>query len=185
MQNTLEDGRLSVRFEHSGGTMCIKFSTLAGVFTAGLLIPTIVNAQTTSTQFTVQITIAGACQINSATNMDFGTHGVLAANTDATSVVTVQCTNTTPFNIGLSEGAGSNASVASRLMTGAGGATVTYSLYQTATRDTVWGASVGTDTVSGTGTGAAQQFTVYGRVLPQNTPAPGVYTDTVTATITY
>ncbi|ASV83823.1 spore Coat Protein U domain protein [Ochrobactrum quorumnocens] len=117
--------------------------------------------------------------------MDFGTHGVLAANTDATSVVTVQCTNTTPFNIGLSEGAGSNASVASRLMTGAGGATVTYSLYQTATRDTVWGASVGTDTVSGTGTGAAQQFTVYGRVLPQNTPAPGVYTDTVTATITY
>ncbi len=165
--------------------MCIKFSTVAGIVSIGLLIPTIVSAQTPSAPFTVQITIAGACQINSATNMDFGSHGVLTANSDATSVVTVQCTNTTPFNIGLSAGAGSSATVTTRLMTGTGGATVGYSLYQTAARDTVWGTTVGTNTVSGTGTGAAQPFTVYGRVLPQNTPAPGVYTDTVTATITY
>ncbi|MCV9907825.1 spore coat U domain-containing protein [Ochrobactrum sp. AN78] len=165
--------------------MCIKFSMIVGVVSVGLLIPSVVNAQTPSAQFTVQITIAGACQINSATNMDFGLHGVLATNSDATSVITVQCTNTTPFNIGLSAGSGSSATVANRLMTGTGGATVAYSLYQTAARDTVWGTTVGTDTVSGTGTGAAQQYTVYGRALPQNTPAPGVYTDTVTATITY
>jgi len=165
--------------------MCIKSSMIAGIVSMGSLIPTIVNAQTVSTQFTVQITISGGCLLNSATNMDFGTHGVLATNNDATSVITVQCTNTTPFNIGLNAGTGASATVTNRLMTGTGGATVAYSLYQTAARDTVWGNTVGTNTVSGTGTGAAQQYTVYGRVLPQNTPAPGVYTDTVTATITY
>jgi len=166
--------------------MCIKFSIIASAAALGLLLSNSANAQTTSAQFTVQITIAGACQVNSATNMDFGTHGVLSANTDATSIVTVQCTNTTPFNIALSAGSGgSGATVTNRLMTGTGGATIGYSLYRTAARDTVWGTTVGTNTLAGTGTGAPQPFTVYGRVLPQNTPAPGVYTDTVTATISY
>jgi spore coat protein U-like protein len=165
--------------------MCIKSSMIAGIVSVGALIPTIVNAQTASTQFTVQITISGSCQINSATNMDFGAPGVLSANKEVNSVITVQCTNTTPFNIGLNAGSGASATVTNRLMTGTGGATVAYSLYQTAAHDTVWGNTVGTNTVSGTGTGAAQQYTVYGRVFPQNTPAPGVYTDTVTATITY
>jgi len=166
--------------------MCIKFSTLVASLAVAVLSPSIVFAQTTTAQFTVQITIAGACQINSATNMDFGSHGVLTTNTDATSLVTVQCTNTTPFNLALSAGSGgSGATVTNRLMTGTGGAKVTYSLYRTAARDTVWGTTVGTNTLAGTGTGAPQQFTVYGRVPPQNTPAPGVYTDTVTATITY
>lgn len=166
--------------------MCIKFSMITSAAALGLLLSNSANAQTPSAQFTVQITIAGACQVNSATNMDFGTHGVLSTNTDATSVVTVQCTNTTPFNIALSAGSGgSGATVTNRLMTGAGGATVSYSLYRTAARDTVWGTTVGTNTLAGIGTGAPQQFTVYGRVPPQNTPAPGGYTDTVTATISY
>jgi len=166
--------------------MCIKFSMITSAAALGLLLSNSAIAQTPSAQFTVQITIDGACQVNSATNMDFGTHGVLSTNTDATSIVTVQCTNTTPFNIALSAGSGgSGATVTNRLMTGTGGATVSYSLYRTAARDTVWGTTVGTNTLAGIGTGAPQQFTVYGRVPPQNTPAPGVYTDTVTATITY
>lgn len=166
--------------------MCIKFSTLAAALTVAFVTPSIVSAQTTSAQFTVQITIAAACQVNSASNMDFGSHGVLSTNTDATSLITVQCTNSTPFNLALNAGSGgSGATVTNRLMTGTGGATVGYSLYRTAARDTVWGTTVGTNTLAGTGTGAAQQFTVYGRVPPQTTPAPGAYTDTVTATITY
>jgi spore coat protein U-like protein len=169
----------------TGGKTLIKYHAIAGIAAAGLLTPTITSAQTPSSQFTVQITIAGACQVNSASNMDFGTHGVLNTNTDATSTVTVQCTNTTPFNVALNAGAGSGATVTERLMTGTGGATVGYSLYSNAARDAVWGETVGTDTVAGTGTGAAQAFVVYGRVQPQNTPAPGAYTDTVTATITY
>ncbi|MGN8543862.1 spore coat protein U domain-containing protein [Bradyrhizobium sp. 13971] len=40
-------------------------------------------------------------------------------------------------------------------------------------------------TVPGTGTGLAQNLAVYGRVLPQGTPSPGVYSDTVVVTVTY
>lgn len=165
--------------------MCIKFSTITLAVAGSLLMPAISWAQTTSTNFTVQITIAGACQINAAANMDFGSHGVLSNNTDATSIITVQCTNTTSFNVGLSAGNGASATVANRLMTGTGGATVGYSLYRNAARDELWGDTTGTNTFAGTGTGAPQQLTVYGRVPPQNTPAPGGYTDTITATITY
>lgn len=52
-------------------------------------------------------------------------------------------------------------------------------------RTTVWGNTVGTDTVSATASGSAQSHTVYGRVPPQTSPAPASYTDTITVTVTY
>jgi spore coat protein U-like protein len=109
---------------------------------------------------------------------------VLTAAVDNTSTLQVQCTNTTPYNIGLDAGAGSGATVAARKMTN-GSATVTYSLYTDAGRATVWGNTVGTDTVAATGNGASQTYTVYGRVPAQTTPAAATYTDTVTLTVTY
>jgi spore coat protein U-like protein len=66
-----------------------------------------------------------------------------------------------------------------------GASTITYSLYTTSGRTTVWGNTVGTDTQSGTGTGSNQALTVFGRVPPQTTPAPSTYTDTIVATVTY
>ena len=150
-----------------------------------LLIPGMASAQTATTQFNVQITIAGECQINSAENLDFGNAGVLGANVDAASDVEVLCTSSTPFDLGLDEGLGTGASVDTRLMTGPGAATIQYALYRNAARTVLWGETVGVDTLAGTGTGAAQSFTVYGRVPPQAAPAPGTYTDTVTLTLTY
>jgi spore coat protein U-like protein len=51
----------------------------------------------------------------------------------------------------------------------------------------VWGASTGTNTVAGTGTGANQVYQVYGQVANPSlsNAAPGSYQDTITATITY
>lgn len=154
-------------------------------FAALVFTPASGIAQIASTNFTVQITIQAACQINSAGNLNFGTNGVIGSNIDATSDVIVQCTASTPFSLGLSAGAGSGATVANRLMTSPAGATISYSLYTTAAHSTVWGNTVGTDRQTGTGTGAPQTFTVYGRVPAQTTPAVGVYTDTVTATLNY
>ena len=96
----------------------------------------------------------------------------------------MSCTNTTPYNIGLDAGTGSGATVATRKMT-SGGATVSYSLYSDSAHATVWGNTIGTDAVAGTGNGTGQNYTVYGRVPPQTTPAPGTYTDTITVTVTY
>jgi spore coat protein U-like protein len=141
-------------------------------------------ASTTTSTFATQIAIAASCTINSASTLNFGSQGVLIANVDQTSTLQVQCTNTTPYNVGLDAGTGTGATVAVRKMT-SGSNTVNHSLYSDSGRATVWGNTVGTDTVAATGSGASQSYTVYGRVAAQTTPAPGTYSDTVTETVTY
>lgn len=163
----------------------VKSRTIA-LLAALICAPTSSFAQTSTTaDFTVQITIQAACQINSAGLLNFGTSGFITANVNATSQIVVQCTSTTPYTLGLSAGAGTGATIANRLMTGPSGATVSYSLYRDSGHTLLWGNTVGTDRQTGTGTGAAQTYTVYGQVPAQTTPAPGVYTDTVRATLTY
>jgi spore coat protein U-like protein len=141
------------------------------------------QAATTTGSFTVQVAISSACAVTSATSMDFGSQGVLAANVDQTSTINVTCTNTTPYNIGLDKGL-NGGSVTTRQMK-AGSALINYSLFSDAGRTTNWGNTVGTDTVAAAGNGSAQAFTAYGRIPAQATPAAGTYTDTVTVTITY
>jgi spore coat protein U-like protein len=142
------------------------------------------QAATTTATFAVQATITATCTINSASTLDFGTLGNLTANTDQTSTIQVQCTSTTPYNIGLNAGNGTGATVAVRKLT-SGANTLNYTLYSDAGRTTVWGNTVATDTVAGTGNGAAQSFSVFGRIPTQTTPAPGSYADIITVTVTY
>jgi spore coat protein U-like protein len=143
------------------------------------------RAATETTTFQVQITIVAACEISSVNDLDFGSHGVLAANIDVSTTFDVQCTLDTPFNIGLDAGTGAGATVATRRMTGPASATIDYSLFTDAGRTTVWGDTPTVDTVDDTGTGSAETFTVFGRVPPQTTPAPGLYADTITITVTF
>jgi spore coat protein U-like protein len=143
------------------------------------------RAATATSSFTVQVTITASCTIVSTATLNFGgSVGVLTANVDVSTTLQVQCTNTTPYNIGLNAGIGTGATVASRLMT-SGANTITYSLYKDSGHVTVWGNTVGIDTQAATGTGAAQTYTVYGRIPPQTTPAPATYSDTITVTVTY
>jgi spore coat protein U-like protein len=143
------------------------------------------HAASTTTTFAVSATIVATCTINSASTLNFGNSiGVLAANVDQQSTIQVTCTNTTPYTIALDAGTGSGATVAVRKLT-SGGATINYSLYTSNTYGTAWGVTGGTDTVAGTGNGSAQSYTVYGRIPPQTTPAPGTYTDTITVTVGY
>lgn len=160
-----------------------KFTTVGLAALLGLSSPAL--AATATGSFTVQITIQASCVLVSTATLTFTAVGVIAANDDASTTLSVQCTNTTPYNIGLNAGTGTGATVASRKMTGTGGALVNYTLYSDTNRTTVWGQTIGTDTVSASGSGAAQPYTVYGRVPVQTTPAPGTYTDTITVTVTY
>jgi spore coat protein U-like protein len=133
--------------------------------------------------FTATATISNACNV-SATNLNFGSVGSLSSSVSGTSTITVQCTNGDSYNIGLNAGTGGGATVASRLMT-FGSYTITYSLYQNRAHTTVWGNTIGTNTVSETGTGNNQSITVYGLVPVQTAPAAGTFIDTVVATVTY
>lgn len=159
-------------------------SRVLAAFGALVALTTGSSATTTTSTFAVQMTITASCVINSASTLNFGTSGVIAAAVNQTSAIQVQCTNTTPYNIGLNAGTATGATVTSRKMTN-GGSTINYSLFSNAGMTTNWGQTVGTDTVSSTGTGAAQSFTVYGQVPAQTTPAAGVYSDTITITVTY
>ena len=57
-------------------------------------------AATATSSFTVSITLAATCTINSASALNFGgSQGLLTTNVDQTSTIQVTCTNTTPYNI--------------------------------------------------------------------------------------
>jgi spore coat protein U-like protein len=70
-------------------------------------------------------------------------------------------------------------------MTGPAAAVLSYALFSDAARTVNWGQTISTDTVAGTGNGSAQALTVYGDVAAAQFLAPGAYTDTITATVTY
>ena len=160
--------------------MGIRLGLVAGL----AMLCSAANGATVTSNFQVRIVINASCTISTAPTLDFGTSGVISGNIDLNTTFNVQCTNTTPYNVGLDAGTTGGGTIATRLMT-SGSATVQYRLYTDNARTTVWGDVIGTNTQTGTGNGAPQLFTVYGRVPAQTTPAPGTYTDTVTATVTY
>jgi len=150
-------------------------AALAGSGTAAI-------AATDTDTFQVTLTITDECTV-SATTLAFGSSGLLIANIDQTSTITVRCTNDTLYNVGLDAGV-TGGTVATRQMVAAA-QTINYALYSNPGRTTNWGETIATDTVAGTGSGIDQVLTVYGRVPPQATPAAGAYADTITVTLTY
>ena len=146
------------------------------------------QALTTTGNFNVKITIIANCVV-SATDMLFPvTTGVLNANIDQTSVISVTCTNTTPYSVGIEVGANGGGTVITRKMKG--GPTnelISYALFSDSGRTTNWGNTLATGWQTGTGNGSTtpQTYTVYGRVAPQATPTPGNYADVVQVTVTY
>lgn len=141
-------------------------------------------AATATDTFQVTATAIDQCQV-SASDLAFGNYDPLSASaTEGSTTLTVTCTLSTTYDIGLDAGTGSGATVSDRKMT-SGADTLNYGLYQDAAYTTVWGNTPGTDTVADTGTGAGQDFTVYGKIPAQQNVPPGSYADTVTVTVTF
>jgi spore coat protein U-like protein len=138
-------------------------------------------ATTVTATFGVSATVQATCLV-SASPLAFGTYNGTVSNTSTT--VSVTCTNTTPYNVGLNAGVATGATVTTRKMTGSS-ATLNYGLFSDSGHATNWGNTVGTDTVAGSGNGSAQSLTVYGQVPAGQYVAPGAYSDTITATVTY
>lgn len=136
---------------------------------------------TATTSFLVTATISNACTI-SASNLNFGTYTGAVLN--STSMISVSCTKNAPYYVGLDPGRATGATVTTRKLT-SGTHTLNYALYSNSTRTTNWGNTVGTDTVTGTGSGNSQSLTVYGQIPAGQSLIPGTYSDTITATITY
>jgi len=159
----------------------LRALALAGAGVAGVF-GSAAQAATSTTAVGVTATVQATCLISS-TSLAFGVY--TGVQLDSTATITVTCTNTTTYNVGLDAGTAVAATVTTRQMTGPTAELLSYALFQDTSRTLNWGNTVLTDTVAGTGSGAEQALTVYGRVAASQFVAPGAYTDTVTATITF
>ncbi len=167
-------------------TRMLRFCTTAAV--AALAIAAFpAAAATTTSSLAVDATVTANCSV-STTAVSFGSVNVLSGtNADATGGLSVTCTSGTAWSASADAGAGTGATLATRKMA-SGANLLNYALYTDSARTTVWGDAATTATVkySGTGTGAAQANTIYGRVASGQTSVPaGSYADTVTVTVTY
>ncbi|MCA8422272.1 Csu type fimbrial protein [Burkholderia seminalis] len=134
--------------------------------------------------FSATANVINDCNI-SATNVNFGTASVLSGALAATGSITAQCTNGDAWKIALNGGGSGNVTARQMQRSGGGGA-INYGLYTDAAHSVTWGDDTGgSATVTGVGTGTSQAVTVYGAVPAQTTPAPGNYSDTITATISF
>jgi len=136
-------------------------------------------AATATGSFDVGIEVIATCSI-SASNLTFNTITTgTTTNNDATSSLTVNCSNGAPYTIALGNGA--NYSGGRRMTNGTNN--INYYLYSDSSRSTQWNSiNVG----NGTGSGADQSYTVYGRIPSgQSVPGTGSYLDTVIATVSY
>lgn len=176
--------------------MSLKKTLLATVAILSVGIASAASPNPATATFQVKFKVLKACTV-AATDLDLGsqesTGAVIAAA--GTGTVTVTCSKKTPYTIGLQPSGGSllGAGVMGPLnspvvYSPVNADTVAYQLYQNSGLTTVWGNTVGTNTVGGTGTGAAQTaVSVYGKVTttPLTLVTPDSYSDTVTVSVAY
>ena len=177
-QTGLPAGAYSSVFSGTNTQIAYAYSTVGNCNAIGL-------TNVTNVPFTAQATYGGACTV-SATNLDFGSHGVLDTATNASNAVSVTCTSGTAYTVSLSGGDVAAVDPTQRMMSDAADTEfITYGIYRDVARTLPWGSTIGTNTVAATGSGAAQAHTAYGRVPAQATPSPQTYTDTIVVTVTY
>jgi spore coat protein U-like protein len=141
---------------------------------------TTANLNPTLLPFNVNATAGGGCSVT-ATDLDFGTVTGFPSNVDAANTISVRCPPATPYTIGLNGGLAAAVSPTARKLDN-GADQITYGIYIDPTRLIGWSNTV---TVPGTGNGAFQNYTAYGRIPPQATPAADIYDDTIVVTVTY
>jgi spore coat protein U-like protein len=173
-------------------------SLVAASCAAGLVAVTpAAQAATATATFQVQIDIQKSCAVTAGagSNVNVGSVASTATNSAGSNTISVTCTKSTPYFIGLAPSAGNGGTNSgSGSMASTGGVAgntdkVPYQLRSTAgTSGTVWGNTATSSTVgngvAGTGTGAAQTHTVYATVPSANFTADA-YADTDTVAVNY
>jgi len=146
-----------------------------GVASAGVVTQTI----------DVSVTVESACEIATSA-IDFGAYA--GDQLTAPGQITVVCNTGVPYSVALD--AGLNFDGTSRTLVDSGGNAIPYSLSYAVTNeawgDTNVGNTIEGTVVSATGTGGPETFGVEGMVYSTTaTLTGGVYTDTVTVTVSF
>lgn len=156
------------------------------------------SATVATGNFTVSLVISKTCSVttSSASNITLGTAVTGGTSASSSGTFTVNCSNTTPFFVGLQPAstAGSNNTGSGTLKgTGSNSNTIAYQLYQNSGLTTVWGntatATSAGNGVSGTGAGmtAAKAITetVYANATGSTDVTPDTYSDTVAINVNF
>jgi len=175
--------------------MLLKKSLLAAALLAVSVIGTTATASVSTGQFTVSLKVNATCAVNTTAASNITLAAVNAGVTTATlpGTFTVNCSNKTPFNVGLAPSNNSTNGVGALSGTAGNSATIAYALYQDAGGLTPWGntatSSAKGNGESGTGAGMAsakaQSFTVYANATGSTDVQPDTYSDTVTINVNY
>ena len=169
------------------------------LFLCLLLLSSQLIAGTTSKTFQVSAVITGGCALGngSAGNNDtqfgtinFGERSSIPSNIDVASSngagsLIVTCTPGIGVSISLDYGLNGGNSSARYLINGSGSRKLAYQLYKDAGHSNIWGMGAQANTIASFPDGS-RIFTVYARLFSVSSPPPaGIYTDTVTVTLTY
>src|SRR5579859_2573612 len=119
-----------------------RYLTTLAAASIALAFPSAGWSATKTATFTVQATVISDCSIINAPNINFGNVGVMTANLDITSTLTVSCTPGTTYTLALDGGSVSGSTVANRLMS-QGANTLQYQLYRDSGRTQTWGMTNG------------------------------------------
>jgi spore coat protein U-like protein len=169
-----------------------------GAVTAGLALPAIAggpsNTSPVSDTFQVLITIQKTCSVTagSASNINLGTHNSTDTSATGSNSISVTCSKTTPYYIGLqpssttaTTGAGTMKSVSN---SATNTDTVPYQLSSDSAGANIWGNTATSNSVgngvAGTGAGSASSYTVYATASSLNV-TPDNYADTVTVNVNF
>jgi spore coat protein U-like protein len=115
----------------------------------------------------------------SVPTVNFGTYTGSLVTPGATAL-TISCLIFNSYTVALNAGTGSGATTTTRKMTGPSSATLNYQIFQNSSHTINWGNTIGTDTVSGTGSGFNQTINMYPQLAGGQNVAPGTYNDTIT-----
>lgn len=137
------------------------------------------QAGTSTASFQVTATVPEACSVSADGALAFGNY--TGSQVDATTGISVTCTSTTAYTVGLNDGLNFGATRRMKLGTSD---YLGYEMYKEGARSNRWG-NTGTELVSGTGSGAAQSLTIYGRMPAGGPLVPGSFADTISVTVSY
>jgi spore coat protein U-like protein len=144
-------------------------------------------ANSTNSNFNSTASIASNCVVSS-TDINFGSISPQASGqATATATVQAKCTNTTAYTINI--GPGASGSFSQRTLTGTKSGntdSLNYQIYEESTHVNILGdGSSNTVPLAGVGSGAFQNFTVYGLLYLNQYITPDVYRDALSVTINY
>jgi spore coat protein U-like protein len=130
----------------------------------------------------VTATVEASCTLQGGT-LAFGTYNTTADGpTDSSANITYTCSEGTIITVSLDDGDHA-VGPGSRAMAGPGGASLGYGLYKEDSRTNSWGTGP-VDGLTPPATPPGQQtLTVYGRIPPGQSAAPGAYSDVVQITL--